>query len=57
MKAKDVANLYEISIANLTRWKKWIERREGAGRKISDPELEKNLIEWIQQENRVINSI
>ena len=41
------AQKYKVSVNNIHRWKVSCNRRPGAGRKISDPEMESRLIEWI----------
>ena len=51
MRISQVANMYGVSINNLERWQKAIDRKEGAGRKVTDNEMEKKLIEWIKQMN------
>jgi len=47
MSITQVAKIYGVSINNLCRWKKTCERRAGAGRKVTNMEMEKTLIEWI----------
>ena len=51
MRISQVANMYGVSINNLERWQKAIDRKEGAGRKVTDNKMEKKLIEWIKQMN------
>lgn len=45
-----VSRKYGISPNNLYRWKKQCERKAGAGRKVSDLQMETILVEWIQGE-------
>lgn len=42
------AKRFNVSINNIHRWKVSCKRRPGAGRKINDPMMEKNLIEWMR---------
>ena len=50
MTLREVARIYGVSTNNLIRWKKGIERRAGAGRKIVDYEMEEKLIKWLRGE-------
>lgn len=45
---------FKVSVNNICRWRKRCERKLGAGRKISDPEMERKLVEWISDQARVI---
>ena len=47
----EVSKMYGVSVNNICRWKKSCERKVGAGRKISDEEMEKKLLEWILATN------
>lgn len=37
-----------MSLNNLCRWKKSCSRRSGAGRKVTDSNMEEKLLEWIR---------
>ena len=45
-----VSKIYGVSVNNLNRWKKSIKRKEGAGRKVVNRQLESQLIDWISKE-------
>ena len=45
-----VARMFGVSVNNVSRWKKNCNRKKGAGRKVTNSELEKKLIDWIQKE-------
>lgn len=47
-----VAKQYGVSINNLCRWKKSCERRSGAGRKVTNMEMETKIIQWILQKQK-----
>lgn len=47
MSNSEVSKKYNVSLRNVTRWKKeGIERKKGSGRKYKDPLLEKKLLIW-----------
>ena len=50
MTIRQVAKIYDVSSNNLIRWKKGIERRAGAGRKIVDHKMEEKLVNWLRGE-------
>lgn len=39
---------HKVSINNVCRWKRRCERKVGAGRKVSDPDMEEEIIAWIK---------
>ena len=43
-----------MSVNNICRWRKRCERKIGAGRKVSDPEMEKGLVEWINSQTETL---
>jgi transposase len=45
----EVSKRYGISINNICRWKKTCDRKRGAGRKITNIQMEKELIEWVNE--------
>ena len=48
---KDVSNLLNLPEKNIKRWiKHGAERKKGAGRRTTDPEMEIRLLEWIRKE-------
>ena len=50
LSSKEIAEKYNISIRNISRWKKeGIERKKGSGRKYKDPELEHKILNWYFQ--------
>ena len=50
MTLREVTRIYDVSANNLIRWKKGIERRAGAGRKVVDHDMEEKLINWLRGE-------
>ena len=49
--AKKTANALNLSIKSLKRWlKNGTERKKGGGRKILDPEMEKNVVKWYNEQ-------
>jgi hypothetical protein len=44
----EVSKKYGISINNICRWRKRCERKSGAGRKVHDPKMEYELLQWIE---------
>lgn len=51
----DVARKYDVSVNNICRWRKRCDRRSGAGRKVSDTEMEGELLRWIHSQSGVIS--
>lgn len=47
MSVVTVSKMYSTSVNNICRWMKSCERKAGAGRKVTDTELEAKLKEWI----------
>jgi len=45
----EVARRFGISVNNICRWKKGTKRKQGAGRKIVNKDLEQNVIDYVQQ--------
>lgn len=50
----DVAKKYGVSVNNICRWRKRCNRRSGAGRKVTDTEMEGQLLDWIESQSGVI---
>ena len=44
----ETSRKYGVSVNNICRWRKRCDRRTGAGRKITDVEMEQNLLEWLR---------
>jgi len=43
----EVAKKYNVSVNNICRWRKRCDRRSGAGRKVTNMEMESRLLEWL----------
>jgi transposase-like protein len=50
----EVAKKYGVSVNNICRWRKRCDRRSGAGRKVTDMEMENNLLLWLTKQNAPI---
>ena len=51
---KNISLKYNVSIRNLTRWKKQgIERKKGSGRKFKDPNLEEKMLKYYYENKNI----
>ena len=50
-----MAKKYNVSVNNICRWRKRCDRRSGAGRKVTDTEMEERLLEWIKKQTGIIS--
>ena len=51
---KNISLKYNVSIRNLTRWKKQgIERKKGSGRKFKDPYLEEKMLKYYYENKNI----
>lgn len=50
----EVARKYHVSVNNICRWRKRCDRRSGAGRKVTDMEMEYQLLEWLLKQHNPI---
>lgn len=50
----EVAKKYHVSVNNICRWRKRCDRRSGAGRKVTDMEMEYKLLQWLISQNHPI---
>jgi uncharacterized protein YjcR len=50
----EVAKKYNVSVNNICRWRKRCDRRSGAGRKVTDMDMESQLLEWLAKQRNPI---
>ena len=51
---KNISLKYNVSVRNLTRWKKQgIERKKGSGRKFKDPNLEEKMLKYYYENKNI----
>lgn len=46
----EVAKRFNISVNNICRWKKGCERKAGAGRRITNQQLEQKVIDFVKNQ-------